>query len=329
MDDGLEGPEEDLAPVSGGMEYARLGEGDDEISRVGFGCWAIGGHGYGAVDEGESVRAIREALDRGINFFDTADVYGFGRSEEVLSKGLGARRKDVVIATKFGVCWDGEGRTYKDSSAARAVTAIEGSLRRLGVERIPLYQVHYYDGASDIGEMMEALLRLRDEGKVGMIGCSNLSPPLVDAMSRAGRVSAVQMLYGIGDRENGEQLRCHHDGHGMATLAYGALVRGLLSGKYDEGTTYGHNDTRSRDANFKGERLSRNLRIARALESVAGRYGKTPAQVAVRWVLDSPFISSAIVGMKTAAQVADNAGAAGWSMSPEDRSGLSADSGGE
>lgn len=310
------------------MEYAPLGAGGPQVSRVGFGCWAIGGHGYGATDDAESVRAVREALARGITLFDTADVYGFGHSEEVLSEALGADRHRVVVATKFGVCWDASGRTFKDSSAKRAAEALEGSLRRLRLECIPLYQIHYHDGTSDIEETLGALARFREAGKILHIGCSNLGAPEVERLGRAGGLSSVQLQFGLGERRLEGQLRRHHGSDGLGTLTYGALARGLLSGKYGAASAFGPNDTRSRDADFRGERLAMHLSLAEALRDVAGKIGKTPAQVAVRWVLDAPFISSVLVGMKSPEQAGENAGAAGWSLSPEDWGVLSRLSGG-
>jgi len=146
------------------MEYRRLGLTGLRISRVGFGCWAIGGHGYGLVTEKDFSAAVKEALDLGINFFDTADVYGFGRSERILAKALGSRRKEVVIATKFGVAWNKQGQTYKDCSPRRAEQALEGSLNRLKIDCIPLYQIHWHDGITPIPEIMQALLKFQWQG---------------------------------------------------------------------------------------------------------------------------------------------------------------------
>jgi len=309
--------------MSSDMEYVQLGASDTKISRIGFGCWAIGGHGYGAVNDEESIRTIQEAVSCGINLFDTADVYGFGHSEEVLSKGLGVKRHEAVIATKFGVCWDENGRIYRDSSAKRVVEALEGSLRRLKVESIPLYQIHYYDGISNIEETMEALGRCREAGKIRMIGCTNLSKSLVETMNRIERMSSLQMQYNLAERQNEDQLQHHYRVDRMSTLVYGVLVRGLLSGKYDEKTSFGQNDTRAKDGNFTGKRLTNNLRASEALKSAAKVYGKSQAQISIRWTLDVPFVSSVLVGMKTRKQVADNVGAIGWNLSQGDWQNLS------
>jgi len=300
------------------IEYATLAATGLRLSRIGFGCWAIGGHGYGVVDDRDSIDAIQQALSSGINFFDTADIYGFGHSEEVLSKALGARRHDVVIATKGGVCWDAAGKTYRDSSARRVVEAVEGSLRRLRVDCIPLYQLHQHDGVTPVEVTMEALCRCREAGKIRFIGCTNLAAAQVVSMNAIARLSSIQLLFSMADRTHERLLRHCHEAEGMSTIVYGALVRGLLSGKYDGQSAFGPNDTRSTDANFRGTQLERNLEIVRDVAFAAAQYDKSVAQITLRWVLDLPFISSVIVGMKTRDQVRGNIGAMGWSLASED-----------
>ena len=148
------------------MEYAKLGLSDLRVSRIGFGCWAIGGHGYGKTDDKESIKAIQKALHLGINFFDTADVYGFGHSEEILCKALGSQKDNVIIATKFGVNWDERGNTFYDCSPKRVTEALEGSLRRLKIDCIPVYQIHWYDNVSPILETLEVLKKYQESGKI-------------------------------------------------------------------------------------------------------------------------------------------------------------------
>jgi myo-inositol catabolism protein IolS len=300
------------------MEYLKLGTSDLLISRVGFGCWAIGGHGYGIVNDSESKLAIKQALDCGINFFDTADIYGFGHSERVLSEGLGAKRHDVVIATKFGVCWDRNGKTYRCCNPERVRLALEESLRRLNIDCIPLYQIHWHDGVTPIEDTMGELFRCREAGKIRYIGCTNLSSEMIDSINRIEKMSSVQMSFNMVERENEQILRRLYDKEGMSTIAYGALMRGLLTGKYDWESSYGQNDTRANDSNFKGEQLRSHLEIVNRLQSIAHHYGRLPAQIALRWVLDCPFLSTVIVGMKTRNQVLDNAGADGWKLTEKD-----------
>jgi len=291
------------------MEYKKIGQTELDVSRIGFGCWAIGGHGYGVVDDAESIRAIRKALDLGVNFFDTADVYGFGHSEEVLSKALEGRRHDVVIATKFGVRWDDSGRTFRDCSAKAVMEAIEGSLRRLKVDCIPLYQIHWHDGKTPLAETMEALRKCQEAGKVRYLGCSNFSLDLIRECSENGRLESIQLPYSVGQRESEAMLRTCLELLGMGTLVYSVLIRGLLTGKYDTDARFRNGDTRSRDEQFKGPRLVHHLLLVKALQLASVRSGMSPVQCAIRWVLDQPYVTAAIVGAKTRAQIEENVGA--------------------
>jgi len=305
------------------MEYKQLGLSDLQISRIGFGCWAIGGHGYGKVDDRESVKAIQRALDLGINFFDTADVYGFGHSEEILSKALGKIRKEVVIATKFGVHWDSTGRTYKDCNPKRINEALEGSLRRLKIDCVPLYQIHWYDGITPTEEIMETLIECQKAGKIRYIGCSNFSIRLIRKACKINRVESNQVLYNVLDRDTEKDIiKCAKELK-IGILVYSVLSRGLFSGKYKEDSQFDFNDTRNKDNSFRGKRLKKNLRAYDKLKEVAIDYNKTPIQVAIRWILDNPHVTSAIVGIKKIKQLEENVGAIGWELRPNDREILS------
>ena len=305
------------------MEYQRLGFTDIEVSRIGFGCWAIGGHGYGNVDDRVSIKAIHKALDLGINFFDTADVYGFGHSEEILSKGLGSKKKDVIIATKFGVNWDERGNTFRDCTPKRVVEALEGSLRRLRIDCIPLYQIHWHDSNTPIFETMEALRKCRGAGKIRYIGCSNFSANLIAGASKTHRIESLQCEYNIIKRDFESEILRYIEAFKMGIIVYNVLARGLLSGKYNFTTKFGDDDTRNSDENFQGERFERNFQVVDALKIIGMRYDKTPSQVAIRWVLDNPAITCALVGIKKAAQVIENAGVLDWELAEEDRNFLS------
>ena len=288
------------------MEYKKLGLTDQEISRIGFGCWAIGGHGYGLVDDNESQEAIHQALESGINFFDTADVYGFGHSEEILSKALGSQRKNVIIATKFGVNWDAQGNTFHDCSPKRVEEALAGSLRRLKIDCIPLYQIHWYDGVTPISATIEALKKCQEAGKIRYIGCSNFSTKLISEASKGCRIETVQFIYNIIHRDSENDISRYSKLSNMGIIAYGALARGLLSGKYDLNTKFGLNDTRSRDKEFQKETFQGNLQLIELLRQIGTSYDKTPSQVAIRWVLDNPAITCAIIGAKSKKQVKEN-----------------------
>jgi myo-inositol catabolism protein IolS len=304
------------------MEFIHLGETGEKISVVGFGGWAIGGHGYGKVEDTQSIVAINKALDCGINLFDTADIYGFGHSEEVLSKALGNRIKDVVVATKFGVRWDESGRTCKDCSVGYVRKALEGSLKRLKTECIPLYQLHWHDGVTPLSDVLEAMFRLREEGKIRHIGISNIPSLYFPESSLGWNVVSAQLQYSVADKRSSKDLAAFREKHRMATLAYSVLARGLLSGKYDKGESFGERDTRGKDPNFQ-EYFDKNAPIIEGIKMVSANYCKTPSQVAIRWVLDNPFVSCALVGIKNEEQVDENIGAIGWFLRNEDRDYLS------
>lgn len=289
------------------MEYKKLGHTDIEVSRIGFGSWAIGGHGYGKVDDNESIRAIQKALDLGINFFDTADVYGFGHSEEILSKALGSQRHNVVIASKFGVCWDENGNIYKNCSPKRVREALEGSLRRLRMDCIPLYQIHWYDNETKLSDTIEVLKGYQEEGKINHIGCSNFSADLLLEATKTARIESLQYEYNL-IRKNLEVdiLKCS-DELEIGIIAYNVLARGLLTGKYDLTTKFDDMDTRSKDQYFQGKNFLWNLTLVHKLKQIASCYGVSPANVAIRWALTNPAITCAIIGAKTDAQVEENA----------------------
>jgi len=300
------------------MEYKRLGSTNLEISRIGFGCWAIGGHGYGSVDDRKSIKAIQKALDMGVNFFDTADVYGFGHSEEILSKALGSQRDKVIVATKFGVNWDENGRTFKNCSPKRIVEALDCSLRRLKIDCITLYQIHWHDEKTPIEDVMEALLKCRDAGKILHIGCCNFSKDLILSLSNINRVESYQCLYNLTKRQNENIIKYSSEELGISVLAYGVIGRGILSAKYNKDSQFGENDTRINDPDFQGAQYDKNILIAEKLSEIGKKYGKSSAQVSIRWVLENSNVTCAITGSKTPEQVSENVGSIGWSLDQSD-----------
>lgn len=300
------------------MEYKRLGLTDLNISRIGFGCWAIGGHGYGKVNDSDSITAIKRALDLGVNFFDTADVYGFGYSEEVLVKALGKNKSKVVISTKFGVGWDERGRTFKDSSPKRLMEALDGSLRRLQLDCIPLYQIHWHDGVTPLSEIMIALRKCKRMGKIRYIGCTNFTFPLISEAHKTERLESLQTLYNIIQRESeNDTLKCVSS-FKMGIIAYEVLGRGLFSGKYTADSEFGSGDTRERDK-LQADKFKAYIVIAKTLGEIGEQYGKTALQVAIRWVLDNSNVICALVGVKNPQQIEENADVFGWALSQEDK----------
>ena len=310
------------------MEYRRLGNTDLSVSRIAFGCEAIGGTDWGQVNEKESLRAVRTALDKGINFFDTADVYGLGWSEQVLSKGLGAQKKDVVVATKFGVNWQKDpnrnrAKTFLDSSPKHVIRALEASLRRLELDCIPLYQIHWPDPRTPLSDTLEVLTKAREVGKIRYIGLSNFSAAQISEAQEIVKLASVQLGYNLLDHDNGDDVGKYCQDRDVGVISYGSLAQGLLTGKYGLAAKFENDDRRSRLKHFAKAELTRNVEIVNRVREIGHRYHKSPAQVSIRWVLNQPWVTCAAVGIKTSAQVEENATAADWNLKPEDTDYLS------
>lgn len=298
------------------MEYEKLGLTGLKVSRICFGCWALGGHGYGPVDNNESVAAIHRAIDLGINLFDTADVYGFGNSEKILGQALQGQ-KDVFVATKFGVAWDDAGNTRKDCSVAHLKKAVNGSLKRLKRDYIDLYQLHWHDGFTPVSELMYALVELKQEGKIRYIGCTNVSLDFINRANECERLESAQFQYCLNDQSRKSDIKTLVSEYKMAILAYGVLGRGVFTGKYDLQSKFPVNDTRGEDPNFN-ENGHKNMVLLAAVQGLAEKYNKTPSQVVTKWLFDDNDVTCALLGMKTVSQVAENVGSLGWKLADED-----------
>jgi len=305
------------------VEYVRLENTDLVVSRIGLGCEPLGGADWGYVDERSAEAAVHKALDVGINLFDTADVYGLGLSETRLSRALGQYRHRVVIITKFGVSWKyvpGQQRasTFRDSSPTHMVTALENSLRRLRIDCIPIYCVHWPDPNTPIADTIEALQKCQRQGKIRYIGLSNFPPDLVRLAHSAQPLGAVQLQYSLLARDQEADISMCRRQIGVSVVAYGVLAQGLLTGKYRPDARFPNTDRRHRLPHFTPPALERNLAVVERLRKVGKTRCKSPAQVAIRWVLDNPDVACAVVGAKTPDQVEMNAAVAGWSLTPQE-----------
>ena len=302
------------------MEYLTLSHSDLRVSRLCLGGCPMGGHGWGEVQEQELLAAVHAALDGGVTFFDTADVYGLGQSERLLGKALAARRHEVVIASKFGVCV-GQGATRYDNSPDYIRKALEGSLQRLHTDYLDLYQLHYRDGVTPLTEVCETLEQLRQEGKIRYFGLSNIQEKDFDELSSlADRFVSVQDEYSLACRKHERELQVLRDQFGLTPLTWGSLGQGILTGKYGREVTFASNDRRSREVyvNFHGEKLLRNLEIVEAMRPLAQAYGKSVAAVAIRFILDYLHESVVLVGAKRPDQVHGNVDALDWHLAPHD-----------
>ncbi|GFO63822.1 aldo/keto reductase [Geomonas paludis] len=296
------------------LEQMPLGGCGVPISRLGMGCWAVGGHGWGAVDESESLRAIRAAYERGVTFFDTADAYGVGKSEELLARALEGHRKEVVIATKGGVCWSKERGVWIDISPSYLRSALEKSLARLKLDHVPLYYVHKPDGITPIQDSVGELERLREEGKIGAIGISNFSCEDLERALKVAPISAMQVKMNVFDRKPFLELSETCARHNVTLVAWGALADGLLTGKFTAGARFPSDDHRSRMPEFCGAEFERRLQAVARLKEMAGAHKCQVGQLALRWVLDRAPFTCSLFGAKTELQVRDNLGCDGWSL---------------
>lgn len=284
------------------------------MNRVGFGAEPLGGTDWGSVDLDAAALAVRRALELGIDLFDTADIYGLGLSEERLGAALGAARDRARIVTKGGLRWsltDGERASVsRDASPAHLRRAVDASLQRLGIARIPLYLLHWPDPSTPLSASIDALEALQREGLIAGWGLSNHSAEDVAFAIARGRPRAVEVSYNAVDTAAEPVIELAHRA-GLEVLSYGALAQGLLTGKFARGATFGATDRRHRLPHFRAD--SPAWRVADAIRAVARREGRAPSEVAIRWVLEDPRISCVIVGAKSAEQIAQNAASAvGW-----------------
>ena len=284
------------------MEYIRLGESGLNVSRICFGTWQFGGD-WGSVNRDDGIAAVRAALDQGVTFFDTAQAYGFGKSEALLAEALGddIHRDDVVVATKGGLR-PVDGGVERDSSPGFLRDGVEKSLEHLGVETIDLYQVHWPDRTTPFEETGAALKQLRDEGKIRHVGVSNFSPAEMEELSRAVEVETDQPPYNLFNRGIEQDVLPWCREQDLGLLVYGPLSHGLLSGSFDP-STLGEDDWRRGHEPFEGEALERNLEVVERLRQFAEQCGHTLAQLAVAWVLAQPGVHVAITGARRPAHV--------------------------
>ena len=314
------------------MEYTNLSAGSTlRISRLVFGCEPLGGTDWGAVDIPAVKAAAIAAWDSGINCFDTAPVYGLGESERNLRDALGSRIKDAVVSTKIGLSWISRGTggracVYRDARPASIQRSVEDSLRRLGVERLALVFIHWPDPGAPLEDTMEALSRLREQGKIGEIGVSNFAPEQIRRAHRLMALSTAQVQYSLLRRESAVEIVPTCRSFGVGVMAWGVLAQGLLTGKYSSDTQFAANDRRRVHPNFDSINRERCSSLAAKLRTVSERHAALPAQVAIRWALDQPGVCAGIVGIKTRDQLRDMLAAADLRLDAEDYLALEADS---
>ena len=306
------------------MQTKRLGNSDMHLTPMGIGAWAMGGGGWafawGPQDDDESVAAIHAALDAGLNWIDTAAVYGLGHSEEVVARALKGRSTRPYIFTKCERVWNERREIGKSLKADSIRREVEASLRRLQVDVIDLYQIHWPEPEEDIEEGWTAMAQLQQEDKVRWIGVSNFR---VDHLRRAQAIAPVTSLqppYSILAREIETEVLPYTQANGIGVIVYSPMKSGLLSGAMtrERIAAMPEDDFRRRVPSFQEPRLTRNLELAELLRAIGRRHGRTPGEVAIAWTLRHPAVTAAIVGMRSASQVQGVIGAAEFRLSPEE-----------
>jgi aryl-alcohol dehydrogenase-like predicted oxidoreductase len=298
------------------METSRIPSANLQFSRIGLGTWAMGGWMWGGTDEQESIRTIHSAIDRGITLIDTAPVYGFGKSEEIVGKALatGGLRQRVVIATKVGLDWT-SGEPFRNATPRRIFVEIEASLKRLRTDVIDIYQVHWPDPMTPIDETADAMASLIKQGKIRAIGVSNFSPQQMKEFGLVAPIHAAQPPYNIFEREIEKTVLPYCASDGIGVLAYGAICRGLLSGRMNPDTTFEGDDLRKTDPKFRPPRFVQYLEAVRLLDRFAWEnYAKRVIHLALRWVLDQPGVTGALWGARHPGQLDPIGDVVGWAL---------------
>lgn len=288
------------------MKQIRLGRTNLQVSRIAFGTWQLGGD-WGVTDERAAIAAIQHAADLGINFFDTAQGYGFGASEELLARALKGRPRDqFIIATKGGLRPTNRGGVARDASPRWIRDGVEASLKALGTDYIDLYQIHWPDPRTPFGNTAGALAELVVAGKVRHVGVSNFDAGQMEDFSKALQVETLQPPYHMFRRDIEATILPHTRAHDIGVLVYGPLAHGLLSGSLTEDSKFAPNDWRSKSPVFKGEAYRHNLAVVSALQRFAEfELGIKVSRLAVAWTLANPAVHVAIVGTRNPMHVDD------------------------
>ncbi len=305
------------------MRTKRLGQTELELTVIGLGTWAIGGpweFGWGPQDDKESVSTILEAIEGGINWIDTAAIYGFGHSEEVVGKAIKELGERPIIATKCGLVWDRQGRKANCLERDSIMHECEASLERLGVEVIDLYQMHWPEPDEQIEEAWEVMSHLAKQGKVRYVGVSNFSVGQLERVRRIHSVASLQPPYSMIRRDVEDELLGYCADNDIGVVAYSPMQKGLLTGKFsaERVANLAPDDHRRRDRNFLEPKLGANLKLVEELKPIAQRSGLTLAQLAIAWVLRREEVTAAIVGARRPGQIAETITAAEGALGDED-----------
>ena len=299
------------------MEYRMLGDSGLKVSVIGFGAWGIGGAPFWN-NEGDtnSARAIIKSYELGINFFDTAPVYGFGHSEELLGKTLKPFRDDVIYATKCGLRWRNKslGAITKNATRKSILEEIDLSLKRLNTEYIDLYQVHWPDIETSQGETMETLLEIQQQGKIKAIGVSNYSVEQIRDIMKHGKIVSLQPDYSLLNRFIEKDILPYCKENQVGIIAYSPLASGLLTGKYGKDAKFSDWRGKGIIGCFSGAQFAKNMEKVKHLKNIAESIGKTCTQMAINWIVSQPQLTTALLGVKNEKQMEENISALDWKL---------------
>ncbi len=307
------------------VKFKKVDKIDEKLSVIGFGCWGISGPEYwdGTTDE-NSIKTIHKAIEYGVNFFDVAPVYGFGHAEEILGKAVKGFRNKIIIATKCGLIWDEEKRIMNNLKPESIFKEVENSLRRLQTDYIDLYQLHWPDPNTDIGETMDAMLELKRSGKIRYIGLSNFSVSEAKRAMQKAEISSMQGLYNMLERNANSyhsiplEYRTERDilpfclENGMAFFPYSPLLQGLLTGKFTGNESF--KDVRAANPNLSGEKFKMYINVVKKLNDIADKIKKPLSQIALNWLIRNEAVTSVIAGAQNSQQLEENIGAVTWEM---------------
>lgn len=318
------------------MRCRKIGKSEIEASVVGLGTWAIGGWMWGGADDNESIQAIHAAIDAGITLIDTAPVYGFGHSEKVVGKAINGRRDSVVLATKCGLVWhtdkgdpfftssekaidqSGDRHVYKYLAPESIRYEVEKSLKRLNTDYIDLYQTHWQDSTTAIAESMQELMKLKQEGKIRAIGCSNATPDQMQEYRAVGQLDSDQELYSMLDRKQEKKNLPYVAKHKIAFLAYSPLSKGLLSGKMGPDRVFDDSDLRKNKPRFSVKNRKAVATMLDDFKPVADRHGVSMAQLIVAWTVSQTGCTHALLGARNPQQAEENARAGNAQLTEQD-----------
>jgi aryl-alcohol dehydrogenase-like predicted oxidoreductase len=316
------------------MQYRQLGTSDITISAITFGAWAIGGWMWGGADSDDAVKAIETAIDSGITSIDTAPVYGFGLSEELVGKAIRGKRDKVQVLTKYGLRWDiqegefffatedQEGKPLKIHKNARKkdiVQECEQSLRRLGVEYIDLFQNHWRDHTTPLDETMEAMDILVKEGKIRAAGVSNYTIDEIATSRDLHPIASVQPPFSMVKRDSEKEIIPFCQKNDIGVVVYSPLQRGLLTGKITPDYTFNEGDNRKTSEEFAKANIARVNDLLKKLQPIASSHNATLAQLVINWTVHRPGITAALVGARNPQQVKENAGSLAFTLTDEVR----------